>query len=140
MSGSDRSWATTCLHPWRTGSHGRSVLIVILSCLWCRVHLWRLRGGKNKRRGLSRAVGRLCQSRGWGGVWDRSGSRYRLWWFVHFTFFYGAALGWLCVASLSVIKCKYVVRWELEETVSVQSSVSESSCVAASLSLTPKEK
>ncbi len=43
----------------------------------------------------------LCQSRGWGGVWDRSGSRYRLWWFVHFTFFYGAALGWLCVASLS---------------------------------------
>lgn len=43
----------------------------------------------------------LCQSRGWGRVWDRRGSRYRLWWFVHFTFFYGSALGWRCVASLS---------------------------------------
>lgn len=43
----------------------------------------------------------LCQSRGRGRVWDRGGSRYRLWWFVHFTFFCGSALGWRCVASLS---------------------------------------
>lgn len=41
----------------------------------------------------------LCQSRGRGRNWDRRGSRYRLWWFVHFTFFYGSALGWPCVAS-----------------------------------------
>lgn len=98
MSGSNRSWATTRLYPWSTGGHGWSVLVVTRSWLWCRVHLWRWRGGKNKRR-LSRAVGSLCQSRGWGRVWDRRGSRYRLWWFVHFTFFYGSALGWRCVAS-----------------------------------------
>lgn len=48
----------------------------------------------------------LCQSGGRGRVWDRSGSRYRLWWFVHFTFFYGSALGWRCVASLSVEEIK----------------------------------
>lgn len=29
----------------------------------------------------------LCQARGGGGVWDRGGSRYRLRWFVHFTWF-----------------------------------------------------
>lgn len=113
VSGSDGSRATTCLYPWSSGGHGGSVLIVTLSRLWCRVHLWRWRGSKNKRRGLSRAVGSLCQSRGRGRVWDRSGSRYRLWWFVHFTFFYGSALGWRCVASLSGIKCDCVARWEL---------------------------
>lgn len=139
MSGSDRSWATTRLYPWSTGGHGWSVLIVTLSWLWCRVHLW-WRGGKNKRRGLSRAVGRLCQSRGWGRVWDRRGSRYRLRWFVHFTFFCGSALGWRCVASLSGINSEYVVRWELGESASVQSSVNEKSGVAVSLSFTPKEK
>lgn len=136
---SNRSRATTCLYPWSTGGHGWSVLIVTLSWRWCRVHLWRW-GGKNKRRGLSRTVGGLCQSRGWGRVWDRSGSRYRLWWFVHFTFFYGSALGWPCVASLSGIKSEYVVRWELRDSASDQSSVSESSGVVVPLSFTPKEK
>lgn len=109
MSRSDGSWAATRLYPWSTGGHGWSVLIVTLSWLRCRVHLWRWRGSKNKRRWLSRTVGGLCQSRGWGRVWDRSGSRYRLWWFVHFTFFYGSALGWPCVASLSGINSEYVV-------------------------------
>lgn len=38
----------------------------------------------------------LCQSWGWGRVWDRRGSCYRLWRFIHFTFFCGSALGWCC--------------------------------------------
>lgn len=42
----------------------------------------------------------LCQSRGGSGVWDRGGSLYRLRWFIHFTFFYGSALGWRCGANL----------------------------------------
>lgn len=100
MSWCNSSRATISRYPWSTGGHGGSVLIVALSWLWCRVHLWRWRGCKNKRRWLSRAVGSLCQSRGRGRIGDRSGSRYRLWWFVHFTFFYGTALGWRCGASL----------------------------------------
>lgn len=131
----DSSWATTCLYPWSTSGHGWSVLIVALSWLRCRVHLWRWRGGKNKRGGLSRTIGGLCQSRGWGRVWDRRRSRYRLWWFVHFTFFYGSALGWLCVASLSGINTEYVGK-----SASDQSSVTESSGVVVSLSFTPEEK
>lgn len=48
----------------------------------------------------------LCESWGRGRVWDRSGSRYRLWWFVHFTFLCGSALGWPSLASLSLKKQK----------------------------------
>lgn len=140
MSRCNRASATTCLYPWSTGGHGRSVRIVTRSWLLCRVHLWRCRGGKNERRGLSRAVGSLCQSRRGGRVWDRSGSRYRLWWFVHFTFFYGSALEWRCVASLSGINNQYVVRLELGESASDQSPVNKSSAAVVSLSLTPKEK
>lgn len=112
MSRSNRSGAATRLYSWSTSGHCWSVWIVTLSWLWCRVHLWRWGGGKHKRRGLSRAVGSLCQSRGRGGVRDRTGSRYRLWRFVHFTLFYGSALGWRCVASRSGISSEYVVRFE----------------------------
>lgn len=103
MCRSNRSRATACLYSRSTGGHGGSVLVVILSWLLCRVHLRWLWGGKNKRGWLPWTVSSLSQSRGRGGVWDRSWSRYRLWWFVHFTFFYGAASGWRCVASLSGI-------------------------------------
>lgn len=100
VSRSNSSRATACLDSGSTGGHCWAVWIVTLSWLRCRIHLWRW-CGKNKRRGLSRTVGSLCQSRGRGGVWDRRGSRYRLWWLVHFTFFCGSALGWRGVASLS---------------------------------------
>jgi len=141
MSGSNRSRPTTCLDSRSTGGHSRSVLIVTLSGLWCGVHLWRWRCCKNKRRGLSRSVGGLCQSWGRGWVWDRGGSRYRLWWFVHFTFFYGSALGWRCVASLSGINCECVVKMGTRgESASGQSSVYESSRYCIFLVLYSKRK
>lgn len=103
----NRSWPTTW-YPWSTGRYSWSVWIVTLSWRRCRVHLRRWWGGKDERL-LSRAVGSLCESWGRGRVWDRSGSRYRLWWFVHFTFLCGSALGWPSLASLSLKKQKLLI-------------------------------